>query len=121
MTVFMCVNGEGWSEVMYATQRAIGGPGPPTYFVILTLLGGFFVVNLFLAVLWETYSGIPPELTPSSRSSSGCSRRSATTIRTAPRRSAAHPRYDRRRRRRRRRRGGGGGVRRQGAGACIAC
>ena len=35
------------------------------YFIILTLLGAFYIANLFLAVLWETYSTLQStELTP---------------------------------------------------------
>ena len=63
MTVFMCITGEGWTEVMYMTMHGYHSSAF-VYFVVLTLVGSFYIVNLFLAVLWETYSSLPKELTP---------------------------------------------------------
>ena len=63
MTVFMCITGEGWSEVMYLAMKGYH-PAAAAYFILLTLFGSFYIVNLFLAVLWETYSSLPKELTP---------------------------------------------------------
>ena len=63
MTVFMCITGEGWTEVMYMTMRGYH-PASALYFIFLALFGSFFVINLFLAVLWETYASLPQELTP---------------------------------------------------------
>ena len=63
MTVSMCITGEGWAEVMYLSNNGVH-PAATVYFVLLTLFGSFYIVNLFLAVLWETYSSLPKELTP---------------------------------------------------------
>ena len=55
MTVFMCITGEGWTDAMYLAMQGYH-PAAAWYFVLLTLFGSFYVVNLFLAVLWEVYS-----------------------------------------------------------------
>ena len=68
MTVFMCITGEGWTEVMYMTMHGYH-PAACIYFVLLTLFGTFYIVNLFLAVLWETYSSLPKDLTPEEQAS----------------------------------------------------
>lgn len=63
MTVYTCITGEGWTDAMYMVMRG-NHPSASLYFIALTLFGSFYVVNLFLAVLWETYSSFPVELTP---------------------------------------------------------
>jgi len=50
MTRGRCVTGEGWSEVMYLTMHGFH-PAASIYFVLLTLLGSFYMANLFLAVI----------------------------------------------------------------------
>ena len=55
MTVYMCITGEGWTDAMYLSMNAYH-PAASYYFIALTLFGSFYVVNLFLAVLWEVYS-----------------------------------------------------------------
>ena len=54
MTIFQCVTLEGWVDVMYAAMK-VAGPATALYFILLIALGAFYVLNLFLAVLWETY------------------------------------------------------------------
>ena len=54
MIVFQCVTLEGWVDVMYACIQA-SGYLCTFYFISLVFLGAFYVLNLFLAVLWETY------------------------------------------------------------------
>eukprot|EP00966_Prymnesium_polylepis_P125721 2907136-Prymnesium_polylepis.1 len=50
MTIFQCITLEGWVDVMYMTQHAVGDLSA-IYFILLTLLGSFYVINLFLAVM----------------------------------------------------------------------
>ena len=45
---------DSWTEPMYSLSVA-WPTGSPTYFVIFCILGGFFVVNLFLAVIFEEF------------------------------------------------------------------
>ena len=40
---------------MYAGMK-VAGPSVSLYFISLVALGAFYVLNIFLAVLWETYS-----------------------------------------------------------------
>ena len=54
MTIFTCVTLEGWVDVMYATMTTEGALAS-LYFISLVGVGAFYVINLFLAVLWETY------------------------------------------------------------------
>uniref|UniRef100_A0A452H6Z8 Voltage-dependent L-type calcium channel subunit alpha n=1 Tax=Gopherus agassizii TaxID=38772 RepID=A0A452H6Z8_9SAUR len=51
LTVYQCITMEGWTEVLYWVNDAIGNEWPWIYFVSLILLGSFFVLNLVLGVL----------------------------------------------------------------------
>ncbi|MCP9266063.1 Voltage-dependent calcium channel type D subunit alpha-1 [Dirofilaria immitis] len=51
LTVFQCVSLEGWTDVMYWVNDAVGREWPWIYFVTLVILGSFFVLNLVLGVL----------------------------------------------------------------------
>ncbi|KAK9404409.1 voltage-dependent L-type calcium channel subunit alpha-1S [Crotalus adamanteus] len=51
LTVFQCISMEGWTEVLYWVNDAIGNEWPWIYFVSLILLGSFFILNLILGVL----------------------------------------------------------------------
>uniref|UniRef100_A0A3B3S5J0 Voltage-dependent L-type calcium channel subunit alpha n=1 Tax=Paramormyrops kingsleyae TaxID=1676925 RepID=A0A3B3S5J0_9TELE len=53
LTVFQCVTMEGWTDVLYWMNDAIGYELPWIYFVSLVLFGSFFVLNLVLGVLSE--------------------------------------------------------------------
>lgn len=46
---------EGWTNVMYNYMDA-SGPIAAVYFPVLVILGSFFLLNLFLAVIMETFS-----------------------------------------------------------------
>jgi len=46
---------EGWSYVMYNYMDA-GGIFAALYFPVLVVIGGFFLLNLFLAVIMEAFS-----------------------------------------------------------------
>ncbi|PAV73408.1 hypothetical protein WR25_19168 isoform B [Diploscapter pachys] len=56
LTVFQCVSLEGWTEVMYWVNDAVGREWPWIYFVSLVILGSFFVLNLVLGVLSGEFS-----------------------------------------------------------------
>ncbi|XP_035871899.1 voltage-dependent L-type calcium channel subunit alpha-1S isoform X2 [Phyllostomus discolor] len=51
LTVYQCITMEGWTEVLYWVNDAIGNEWPWIYFVTLILLGSFFILNLVLGVL----------------------------------------------------------------------
>ncbi|XP_072571307.1 voltage-dependent L-type calcium channel subunit alpha-1D-like isoform X2 [Paramormyrops kingsleyae] len=56
LTVFQCVTMEGWTDVLYWMNDAIGYELPWIYFVSLVLFGSFFVLNLVLGVLSGEFS-----------------------------------------------------------------
>uniref|UniRef100_A0A158PKH5 Voltage-dependent L-type calcium channel subunit alpha n=1 Tax=Angiostrongylus costaricensis TaxID=334426 RepID=A0A158PKH5_ANGCS len=56
LTVFQCVSLEGWTDVMYWVNDAVGREWPWIYFVTLVILGSFFVLNLVLGVLSGEFS-----------------------------------------------------------------
>ncbi|XP_023318725.1 muscle calcium channel subunit alpha-1 isoform X2 [Trichogramma pretiosum] len=56
LTVFQCVTLEGWTDVLYSIQDAMGNSWEWTYFVSLVILGAFFVMNLILGVLSGEFS-----------------------------------------------------------------
>ncbi|KFP05175.1 Voltage-dependent L-type calcium channel subunit alpha-1S, partial [Calypte anna] len=51
LTVYQCITMEGWTEVLYWVNDAMGNEWPWIYFVSLILLGSFFILNLVLGVL----------------------------------------------------------------------
>uniref|UniRef100_A0A7N4P0Y2 Voltage-dependent L-type calcium channel subunit alpha n=1 Tax=Sarcophilus harrisii TaxID=9305 RepID=A0A7N4P0Y2_SARHA len=51
LTVYQCMTMEGWTDVLYWVNDAIGNEWPWIYFVSLILLGSFFILNLVLGVL----------------------------------------------------------------------
>uniref|UniRef100_A0A4W5R8F1 Voltage-dependent L-type calcium channel subunit alpha n=1 Tax=Hucho hucho TaxID=62062 RepID=A0A4W5R8F1_9TELE len=56
LTVFQCITMEGWTDVLYWVNDAIGFGTPAIYFVSLIILGSFFVLNLVLGVLSGEFS-----------------------------------------------------------------
>uniref|UniRef100_A0A4W4GKU4 Voltage-dependent L-type calcium channel subunit alpha n=1 Tax=Electrophorus electricus TaxID=8005 RepID=A0A4W4GKU4_ELEEL len=56
LTVFQCITMEGWTNVLYWVNDAIGFGTPWIYFVTLIILGSFFVLNLVLGVLSGEFS-----------------------------------------------------------------
>ncbi|XP_034056722.1 voltage-dependent L-type calcium channel subunit alpha-1C isoform X10 [Gymnodraco acuticeps] len=56
LTVFQCITMEGWTEVLYWMQDAMGYELPWVYFVSLVIFGSFFVLNLVLGVLSGEFS-----------------------------------------------------------------
>ncbi|KAL9928146.1 muscle calcium channel subunit alpha-1-like isoform 1-T2 [Glossina fuscipes fuscipes] len=56
LTVFQCVTLEGWTDVLYDIQDAMGSSWQWIYFVSMVILGAFFVMNLILGVLSGEFS-----------------------------------------------------------------
>ncbi|XP_037051066.1 muscle calcium channel subunit alpha-1 isoform X2 [Bradysia coprophila] len=56
LTVFQCITLEGWTEVLYNIQDALGSTWQWSYFVSMVILGAFFVMNLILGVLSGEFS-----------------------------------------------------------------
>mmetsp|Transcript_43521 Transcript_43521/g.105631 ORF Transcript_43521/g.105631 Transcript_43521/m.105631 type:complete len:2203 (+) Transcript_43521:102-6710(+) len=55
LTIFQIISLEGWVNVMYMIQDGYYPHLVPAYFVLLVLLGAFFVINLFLAVVLDSF------------------------------------------------------------------
>ena len=54
ITIFQCISLEGWVDNMYMLQEGMA-PWVVIYFIPLILLGAFFVINLFLAVIFDSF------------------------------------------------------------------
>merc|ERR1711966_231163 len=55
LTVFQILTGENWNEVLYNTMEATS-PIALFYFVVITVVGNFMLLNMFLAILLSNYS-----------------------------------------------------------------
>ena len=56
-TVFQVLSGENWNTVMYDGIRSVGWIAV-AYFLALIFVGMFVVLNLFLAILLNNFSGL---------------------------------------------------------------
>nr|QFP39652.1 voltage-gated calcium channel subunit alpha 1-like protein [Tridacna squamosa] len=56
LTVFQCITMEGWTDVLYSINDAMGNEWPWIYFASLIIIGSFFVLNLVLGVLSGEFS-----------------------------------------------------------------
>ncbi|XP_050528815.1 muscle calcium channel subunit alpha-1-like isoform X2 [Daktulosphaira vitifoliae] len=56
LTVFQCITLEGWTDVLYNIEDALGSSWQWIYFVSMVILGAFFVMNLILGVLSGEFS-----------------------------------------------------------------
>ncbi|XP_043279830.1 muscle calcium channel subunit alpha-1 isoform X5 [Venturia canescens] len=56
LTVFQCVTLEGWTDVLYDIEDAMGSTWQWLYFISMVILGAFFVMNLILGVLSGEFS-----------------------------------------------------------------
>ncbi|XP_046597260.1 muscle calcium channel subunit alpha-1 isoform X2 [Neodiprion lecontei] len=56
LTVFQCVTLEGWTNVLYDIEDAMGNSWQWIYFISMVILGAFFVMNLILGVLSGEFS-----------------------------------------------------------------
>uniref|UniRef100_A0A8C5R952 Voltage-dependent N-type calcium channel subunit alpha n=1 Tax=Leptobrachium leishanense TaxID=445787 RepID=A0A8C5R952_9ANUR len=51
LTVFQCITMEGWTDILYNTNDAVGPMWNWLYFIPLIIVGSFFMLNLVLGVL----------------------------------------------------------------------
>ncbi|TDH14506.1 hypothetical protein EPR50_G00044680 [Perca flavescens] len=51
LTVYQCITTQGWTDILYWVNDAIGMEWPWIFFTTLILVGSFFVLNLVLGVL----------------------------------------------------------------------
>jgi len=51
LTVFQCITMEGWTTVLYMMNDALGTSFNWIYFIVLIIIGSFFMLNLVLGVL----------------------------------------------------------------------
>lgn len=56
LTVFQCITLEGWTDVLYSIEDAMGNSWQWVYFISMVILGAFFVMNLILGVLSGEFS-----------------------------------------------------------------
>ena len=56
-TIFQAVTLEGWVDQMYMLRRTAGETSPVIFYLILVIVGSNFIVNLFLAVLFDSFNG----------------------------------------------------------------
>jgi hypothetical protein len=54
LTIFVIISLEGWSEVMFNIMDTSGTPNAG-YFVFLVFVGSYFVINLVIAVIYQSY------------------------------------------------------------------
>jgi len=59
LTVFQCLTGENWNDVLY-NSMTVTNEWAVLYFLILTIIGNFVLLNLFLAILLSNFSDIEP-------------------------------------------------------------
>ena len=57
MTIFQVLTGEDWNAVMYDGMRTTG-TWACLYFILLVVIGNYIVLNLFLAILLDNFSGL---------------------------------------------------------------
>ncbi|KAJ1620093.1 Ion transport protein-domain-containing protein [Pavlovales sp. CCMP2436] len=55
LVIFISSTLEGWSDIMYMAGAGADEWLSVVYFLLLIVLGSFFVVNLFLAVIFESF------------------------------------------------------------------
>ena len=56
LSIFQSITLEGWVDIMYMVQDAGYVEIAGVYFVLLVLIGAFFMINLTLAVIWDNFA-----------------------------------------------------------------
>jgi hypothetical protein len=54
--IFQCVTLEGWWAVLNMVSDGVSTPLSVTFFVLVVVFGGFFLMNVFLAAIMDAYS-----------------------------------------------------------------
>ena len=57
VTIFQVLTGEDWNVVMYDAMRTVGD-WACLYFIAIVVVGNYVVLNLFLAILLDKFSGL---------------------------------------------------------------
>lgn len=63
ITVLVTVSLEGWVDIAYLYMDAVGEP-VIFFFIVLILFGAMFVINLVVAVIYESYTSFAKEHEP---------------------------------------------------------
>eukprot|EP00397_Hematodinium_sp_SG-2012_P000464 GEMP01000464.1.p1 GENE.GEMP01000464.1~~GEMP01000464.1.p1 ORF type:complete len:1850 (+),score=300.04 GEMP01000464.1:241-5790(+) len=61
LTVFQSITLEGWVDVMYMLQDGHGSIFPAIYFLLVVFIGNFFLFNVALAIIWDSFSSVEQE------------------------------------------------------------
>eukprot|EP00347_Sterkiella_histriomuscorum_P019834 403340124 len=61
LTIFQVITLEGWAKLMYMYEDTDANYMSPIYFLILVFFGGFFLLNLILAVILDSFAKIDKE------------------------------------------------------------
>ena len=59
ISIFQVLTGENWNEIMYEAVHETGQDAVSLYFVLLTIVGNYIVLNLFLAILLDNFGEDP--------------------------------------------------------------
>ena len=63
LLMMTCVTLEGWTDVMYGLMDGWGWTFVPVvYFLLLVMLGSFFMLNLTLAVMFDEYERVDDQV-----------------------------------------------------------
>ena len=59
ISIFQVLTGENWNEIMYEAVKETGQDAVSLYFILLTVVGNYIVLNLFLTILLDNFGGEP--------------------------------------------------------------
>jgi hypothetical protein len=69
VTVFQILTMENWPDILISGMRSSAGYSNALYFVFWIFTGNYICLNLFLAILFDGFSNIPPVVEETSKSS----------------------------------------------------
>ena len=55
LVILQAITFDTWTDAMYRLMAAMDSVVPALYFMLIAVIGGFFVVNLFLAVIFQEF------------------------------------------------------------------
>ena len=55
--IFQSITLEGWVEIMYMVQDGYNDIFSTFFFVMVVVIGSFFVLNIALAIIWDASAG----------------------------------------------------------------
>jgi large-conductance mechanosensitive channel len=61
LTLFQCITMEGWTDVMYHLEDGWSRWGSRVYFILVIIVGSWFVINLALAVISDSFESAQAE------------------------------------------------------------